>query len=319
MKRFQRISLCLSVLLALFLAGCEQHAQSTSPLRIGTNVWIGYEPLYLAKAQGYFDNSPIHLIEFSSATEVIRAFRNGAIEAATLTMDEILLLAQNGLDPQVVLVMDVSNGADVILGQADIKQFKDLNGKRVGVESTALGAYTLSRALAINNMTPADIEIVQLPLNEHEGAFTAGKVDAVTTFEPVKTRLLNTGAKQLFSSAEIPGEIVDVLVVRKSYLDQHPKVVRMLVAQWFNALNYMQTHPRQAADIMVLRLGISPNELFNSLKEIHIPDQATNKQWLGSDTPALLSSTQKLEQIMLKHQLLERPVVKKSLFYPGAL
>lgn len=319
MKPFCWISLCVTLVFAVLVSGCDKHAATDHPLRIGTNVWPGYEPLYLARSQGYFDNTPIHLVEFNSATEVIRAYRNGAIEAAALTMDEVLLLEQNKLEPQVVLVMDFSNGADVILGQPGINNIKGLTGKRVGVESTALGAYTLSRALSRHDMTPLDIEIVQLPLNEHEEAFTTGKVDAVVSFEPVKTRLLKAGAKQLFSSSEIPGEIVDVLVVRKRYLQQHPDAVRTLTRQWFKSLAYLHKYPRQAADAMALRLGISPDELLVSFKEIHIPDQAENRQWLGGATPGLLDTTKRLEQIMSQHRLIQRPVASNALFYPGAL
>jgi len=68
------------VLFLLLLSGCN-HAPGT-PMRLGTNVWPGYEPLYLAREFGYIDREDVQLVELNSATQVMRAFRNGALEAA---------------------------------------------------------------------------------------------------------------------------------------------------------------------------------------------------------------------------------------------
>ena len=107
------------------------------PLAVGTNVWPGYEPLYLARNLGYYNDS-IRLVEYSSATEVLRAIRNKLIDVATLTLDEVLLLRQSGVDVRSVLVTDISNGGDVIVARPGIETLADLKGRKVGVESTAL-------------------------------------------------------------------------------------------------------------------------------------------------------------------------------------
>lgn len=135
----------LLTLTVLVLGACPN--RTTSPLRLGTNVWPGYEPLYLARDLGYFDTTAVTLVEYLSASEVIRAFRNQALEAAALTLDESLLLLQHNIPVQVVLVTDISHGGDVVLGAPDISPFTALVGKRVGVEASALGAYVISRAL----------------------------------------------------------------------------------------------------------------------------------------------------------------------------
>ncbi len=46
-------TLALTLALMLALTGCSN--EPSSPLRIGTNVWIGSEPLYLARDLGHFD------------------------------------------------------------------------------------------------------------------------------------------------------------------------------------------------------------------------------------------------------------------------
>ena len=88
-----------------------------NPLRIGTNVWIGSEPLYLARELGKLDPAAVQLVEYPSASEVLRAFRNQAIDGMVISLDELFGLAVDGLQPRVVLVVDVSHGADVVVGR----------------------------------------------------------------------------------------------------------------------------------------------------------------------------------------------------------
>jgi len=59
-----------------------------------------------------------------------------------------------------------------------------LKGKRVGVETGALGAYMLTRALQKGELTLKDIEPVSLSPGGHEAAFHAGEVDAIRRMAP---------------------------------------------------------------------------------------------------------------------------------------
>ena len=168
------------VLLVFALAGCDKPAP---PLRVGANRWLGYEPLFLARDRGYYGGQPVQLLSFLSTTEVIRAYRNGALDVAAVTADEALLLAETLPDQRILLVCDFSLGADVILAKPQFPSLPDLKGRRIGVETTALGAYMLARALARAGMTAHDVTVVPMPLDEHEAAFRQDLVDAVVTHE----------------------------------------------------------------------------------------------------------------------------------------
>ncbi|MBT3923489.1 MAG: ABC transporter substrate-binding protein [Nitrospina sp.] len=279
------------------------------PLKIGTAIWPGYEPLYLARELGYYDNSPIRLVEYTSATQVIRAYRNNAIQLAALTMDEVLLLLENGLDTRVILVMDISRGGDTILAKPEIKNLKDLRGRKVGVERTALGAFFLSQALNSVGLHPEDVNIISSENNEHERRFLENQFDAVVTFEPVSSRLLAKGAHKLFDSTQIPGEIVDVLLIAKDTLDHFPEEVGILLTGWFKALDYLNTRPEEAAPILARRLKVSPKEVLDSYKGLKLPGYKENlKLMVGPEAPLKKSST-RLANVMLKQKLLQREVV----------
>jgi len=306
-------------ILIIFTTVVACSEQANTPLRMGTNVWPGYEPLYLARELGYFSEDKIKLVEYPSASEVIRAFRNNTIEAAALTLDEVLLLAQDGLEPKIIVITDISEGADVILGKPELKTFSDLKGRLIGVERSALGAYVLNRALTINNMTLSDIEVVDVEVNEHENAYLQNEVDAVVTFEPVRGKLLQAGANLLFDSREIPGEIIDVLVVKKENCDKFPNKISALLSGWFQALDYMIANPNKAASTMAIRQGISTEEFLASLEGLHIPDFKENLKIIGGSQPTLLKTALQLQIVMLKHQLLKKSIKIESLLVPKLL
>src|SRR5215831_17416078 len=138
--RTARLLSVFALLALLFsLASCMR--QPETALRIGTNVWIGGEPLYLARELGRFDPSVVQLVEYPSASEVMRAYRNQAIDGMVISLDELFALAVDGLAPKIVLVIDVSHGADVVVGRGGMRSMHDLKGKSVAVESSALGAF----------------------------------------------------------------------------------------------------------------------------------------------------------------------------------
>ena len=241
------------------LAGCN--SEPPTLMRIGTFTWPGYEPLQLASAEGFYGRHNVRLVEYSSATQVARAFRNGAIEAATLTLDETLRLVEQQAHPRVILALDASNGADVVLGQPDVHALEDLRNRRVGFEPTGVSAYMLARALDHTGINPQDVTLVPVEADEHSRAFREKRVDAIATFEPHRSHLLAEGANLLFDSADIPGEIFDVLVIHDSVLEQNPELAPVVVQGWEQAVRLINDRPEQRAAWLSKRLGVEPSQL----------------------------------------------------------
>ncbi len=312
-----RRSALATALSLLALGGCSGPPQPA--LRIGTNVWIGGEPLYLARDLGKLDPAHIQLVEYPSASEVMRAYRNQAIDGMVVSLDELFGLAADGLDPRVVLVIDVSHGADAVVGRAGLQTMRDLAGKSVAVEGGALGAFVLSRALALSGMQPGDVKVVHLESNEQPAAFAKGLIDAAVTFDPYRTQLMRAGGRTLFDSTSIPGEIVDLIAVRKSVLAERAPAVAALLTGWFGAIDFMHADPREAARRMGIRQQTSAEQFLEAQRGLHVPSRAENLAMLGGDRPALAASGRRLMTLMLEARLLRSPVDIESLFAPAPL
>jgi NitT/TauT family transport system substrate-binding protein len=289
--------------------------KTPSPLRVGTNIWIGYESLYVAENRGLLARQAIRLITMRNASEVQQALHAGMLEAAAMSLDEALNLVEEGLDLRVVLVMDVSHGADVVLGQPGVSTLQDLRHKRVGVETSALGAVMLQACLEAAGLRPDELRIVDMGIDRHASAFREGEVDAVVTFEPVRSALLREGATLLFDSSMAPGRIVDVLVVTTETLERNPEPVRQLVEGHFKAIDYLRAEPLRAATIMRPRQQLPPEEIVKAFEGVRIPDVSENHRLLSatSGPPELESNADRLMRLMVEHRLLREPVSVRGL------
>ncbi|MHA6640427.1 ABC transporter substrate-binding protein [Stutzerimonas frequens] len=290
-----------SILLLLFVAllGCQPESDS---IRIGSNRWLGYAPIYLADDLGWTAPSGIRLVEYPNTTGVLRGFRNGMLDAAMLTLDETLLLQDSAaeLDLEIILVTNVSAGADALFARAPLTNLKDLAGQRIGVENTALGAYFLSRVLDQAGLRIGDLQVVSLPVHEQAAAFAAGDVDAVITFASEGPALESKGARRIFDSRRLPGEIVDVLVVDRQRVTREQR--RRLRALWFDALRTWQDNRGETDPRLHARLGLTPMALQVTLDGLLMGDRAVNRGWF--DEGQLQQSIGQLSQYLRERRLL---------------
>ncbi|MBR0568099.1 ABC transporter substrate-binding protein [Azoarcus sp. L1K30] len=289
------------------------------PLRFGANAWPGYASLRAAEVLGLITPAQLQVLDFPSTSMVLSAFRNGMIDVAGLTLDEALMLAAEEQAPRIILVFDFSAGADVVLAQPGIVSVAQLKGARVGVETEALGAYLIGRALAGAGLSAEDVDIVSIPLDGHESAFVAGQVDALVTFDPVRSSLLARGAKLLFSSRAIPGEIVDVLVVRAPLLARRKADLRALVDAHFAGRARMLANPADVAAKLEARLSLSEAQFRAALGLMEMPDVPANRRLLGQGEGGLAATLERMGQVMRSLGLLEQVPVLDALLVPDLI
>lgn len=290
----------IALLLALALAmGCNtSNEPSAKPLLVGTNVWPGYVPGYIARDKGLYGNDLIQLQQYGSATEVMEDFRNNKIQVAALTIDEALELSQNGIPIKIILVTNISNGADVIIAKPGIASVKDLAGRRVGFEGGALGRYMLARALEINGMKPDAVRPVDIIVDKSVDAFQHDRIDAVVTFEPYRGQLLALGGVEIFSSRAIPNEVIDVLVIRADYAEANPKTLRALLKGWLEAATLIQTEQQALAQELAWYLKIPSTEVPAAFEGLVIPNAKLNHALLGGREPMLMRTNSKIMSFM---------------------
>ena len=273
-----RSLICACILLTL--TACSG---PDAPLRVGTNLWPGYEPLYMARELGALDPAQVKLVELSSASQVMRALQNGELDAAALTLDEAIRLASQGVDLSVALILDESTGSDAVLAHAPLADLSQLRGKRVILEPGSVGELMLEGLLKQAGLQAGDIKRVYRTANEHARAFLNREGDILITFEPMVSQLVHRGKAVIFDSRALPGQILDVLVVRNDRIATHQAALAQLTQGWFQAVTLFETQPDKALALANHRLKAADADLRAMYAGLRLGTPALqsrlNRQW----------------------------------------
>lgn len=293
-----------AILLALILPlhGCEVPPE---PVRVGLLVWPPYELAHLARDRGYFEADAVELVTFHTPAEMVRSYRFGIIDAMFVTSQFALTNATGMADSRIIYVIDFSYGGDTLLAQASIDSPEELRGKRVGMEAGPLGAYTLVRALHETPISRQDVEIVFIDTPDQLEAFRSGLVDAVATYEPTRSKLLNEGANELFNSESIPLEIIDVLIARKPVIEDHAKQLTALLRGVDRALADYRAEPARHAELMAARQGLTVADFQRAMNGVRLLNLEENLALLSGEDERLLRGLKRQCDVMHKAGMLE--------------
>lgn len=288
------------------LSACDQWLQQ--PIAIAAHLWVGYAPLFLAREKGWLDPKKVLLHKSGSAAESLKALAQGQVQGVALTLDEMLVARANGLPLSLVLVFNISAGADMVVVRPDIKSMADMRGKRLGLEAGSVGELMLGELLAAAGLTRRDVELQAVSPQQQLAAWQSRSVDALITYEPLATQLLAQGAVRLFDSRQIPNAIIDVLAIGREALDwRHGEAIRQLLQAHFWALDHLARNPQDAAYRMASHLGLPAAEVLSAFRGLLLPDANNNERLLRGDPPELLAKAQRLSALMVQTGLLKQP------------
>ncbi len=274
---------------ALVLAACGPAAEQPTVVRIGTQPWIGYGPWWIAKEKGIFEKYGLtaELVDFVEDKEVNAAFASGQMDAANLATHTAIKLFAAGVDLRIILFEDASYEADAILAPSAITSIADLKGKKIAYEEGTTSDLLLNYALAQNGMSLADITPVFMPAADAGATLIAGQVDVAVTYEPYISAALadNPDLRLLYTAAERPGLISDVLVIRAN-LD--PKVATALLRVWDEAMAFYNSNPEEGKAIIAKAVGSTPEELKTAFDGVEFYTLEDNRAGLQGEFAAIL-------------------------------
>lgn len=300
----RRIVLLLSflVMTALSLA-CRP--QPEPPLRVGLAFWPPHGIPMLAQRLGYIDD--VEFIPYRSLAEQLRAYRNGNLDAIATTADYFLQLLSRDPEHLAVLVVDYSAGADALLARPGIDSLADLRGRTIALETSGVGAYLLARALQQAGLGLHQVKLRSIDSAEPGAAFADPSVDAVVTYEPTRGELLRQGARELFSSRDIPGEIVDLLIVRREVARERGQAVGELVEGWLAGQAFLEQNPGRAAALLAPESESAQANLLESLRGVELPAPQQSRRLLAGPSPELAPALRRHARLMQQLGVLAQP------------
>ncbi len=138
-------------------------------------------------------------------------------------------------------------------------------------------------------------------------------MDAVVTYEPTRSRLVADGARELFSSAELPGEIVDIVLVNGRTREAKREQLTIFVQGWLRAVDAYRADPLGSARKVSGREGLSAEEFVATFDGVRLHGREENLEMLSGDQPALRRSIESVMRVMVERGFLEEALDTRTL------
>jgi NitT/TauT family transport system substrate-binding protein len=261
--------------------------EGQKPLTVAVGMWPGAEPFVLAREAGELPRETVNLVEINWSSAAMRAVGNRVVDATVLSLDEVVRQTGQGYPLKIVLVTDISRGADAVMARADVKGASQLAGLRVGYEPRTAAALMLERYLTAGGASMAQIQEVPINPAELEETFDELALDAVVIPEPWIQRLHNLPLKRVYDSASPGAEVVRVLAVHGEALKAHRGEVERLVRA------HLKWMPRLAQldgelEPILRREGVDRATFLAIMAKLEVPTRKQNIQWLSGEDRWLL-------------------------------
>lgn len=264
-------------------AACTIGAAHAAPLKVGYSDWPGWVAWQVAIDKGWFKEAGVDVdFEWFDYSASMDAFAAGKIDAVTMTNGDALVTGAGGGKSVMAMLTDYSNGNDMIIGKPGVKSIKDLKGKKVAVEQGLVEHLLLLDGLKKNGLKESDVTLVNAKTNEMPQMLASGDVAAVGAWQPISGQAMKLvpGARPIYTSANEPGLIYDVLAVNPVSFSTRKAEWAKVVKVWDKVVAYIEDPKTQpdAVKIMAARVGVEPAAYLPLLKGTKLLNVAEGKK-----------------------------------------
>ncbi|WP_461516756.1 putative urea ABC transporter substrate-binding protein [Porticoccus sp.] len=214
--------------------------------KICWSIYVGWMPWAYGAESGIvkkwadkYDIS-IDVVQINDYVESINQYTAGQFDACTMTnMDALTIPAAGGVDSTALIVGDFSNGNDAVILKGK-ESLADIKGQKVNLVELSVSHYLLARGLESVGMSEADVQVVNTSDADMVAVYGTDGVTAVTTWNPLVSEILSMpNSHKVFDSSQIPGEIIDLLVINTETLKENPKLGKALTGAWYEIMALM--------------------------------------------------------------------------------
>lgn len=314
MSFWRRLCLCLLPLL-LLMQGCSKpedakisDGQASASYKIAWSHYPTWEIIPYMRSSGILKKwedkygVAIELVLINDYVESISSYTSGNFDGVFATnMDAFTIPGAGGIDSEVVLLTSSSNGNDAVVARG-YKSIQELKGQKVSLVQFSVSHYLLARALAKHNMQEQDIVSVNASESDIDSVLLASSDPAaLVTWNPILSSIKQVPNTQvLFDSASIPGEIVELMVMRTD-IPEAPK--KAMVGAWYETMQLLQGESRdELLSTMASSSGTTIDEFKAQVETTRVFfSQQEAKQFLHA--PAFKQTTSLVYDFCVHHGL----------------
>ncbi|WP_249978859.1 putative urea ABC transporter substrate-binding protein [Vreelandella olivaria] len=304
------LSTLSATLLASTFAVTPIQAQERDDFSVCWSIYAGWMPWAYADIEGVVDkwagqySINIDVIQVNDYVESINQFTSGNVDGCAMTnMDALTIPAASGVDSTALIINDYSNGNDgiVLKGSDDLA---DIAGRQVNLVQFSVSHYFLARALESVGLTERDIETVNTSDADIVGLFSSATTEAVAAWNPQLSAIADMpDSHVVYTSAEIPGEILDMMVVNTQTLADNPALGHALVGAWYEVMGLVEADDEHALSIMADAAGTDVEGYRQQLAATYLyTDPAEAIELMESSD--LLDTMERVAEFSFEHGLL---------------
>lgn len=218
---------------SLLLGACSTD-QGPVTIRIAVLPILDALPMYVADAQGYFEEEglTVEFIPVSSAPERDQLIQSGQADGMINELVSTLFYNQ---DETVVVSVRFARTAGpgnpvfriLAAPNSGISSVQDLAGVPIGVSEATIIEYMTDRVLEAEGLSPDQIETVAVPrIPERLALLASGELAAANLPEPLSSLAVSQGAIPIIDDANYPEYGHSVLTFRSAFIDENPKAIK---------------------------------------------------------------------------------------------
>ena len=245
MMKFTKLT-ALAILMSSALS-TTAIAQEKTEFKVAWSIYVGWMPWGYLEDSGIMNKwadkygIDVEIVQINDYVESINQYTAGQFDGVSATnMDTLSIPSGGGVDTTALIVGDYSNGNDAVIIKGD-GDLASLAGKPVNLVELSVSHYLLARGLDSVGLSEADLGgVINTSDADMIAAFATDDVQAVVTWNPLVSEILeDPSASKLFDSSDIPGEIIDLMVVNTDTLAANPDFGKALVGAWYEVMTLM--------------------------------------------------------------------------------
>lgn len=275
----------LVLIFTLLFSACS--SENDKEIVISTNSWIGYAPLFYAYEKGYLEKLNIKLVNNASLAEAANVYNVGKADMVTTTQHEYNSLKNSMKDIYPVILIDRSNGGDMILSNFSIDRLHKSKKNYVYLEVDSINQEMIKDFIQNNNFDMDKFTFIDKDQQQIQDiTYSTDTAKIIVTYTPYNLSLLKKGFHEIASTKGLDSIIViDALCTTKNLLTHHKARLTKLKHIIDKSIKEMQEDTRGSHKLIAKYLSdIEYLDYVNSFKTI---------AWLNNPTPELLEFIEK--------------------------
>lgn len=236
----------LLLVLVGVLFGCSNHTDDDdTQLKIAATTWVGFLPLFYAEERGWLNESNVRLVRVSTLTDGMLLFDADKVDVLAGTQYEYVQLAEKQKQIKPLLLVDRSNGGDMILSNRTLSYLQETDTINVYLETDSVNKLMLLDFIKKYNIPDTKLRI----FNKSQTAISDLKNNPkenmmIVTYHPFDIQLKKNGFREILStSSGVDIIVVDLFMAKNSIIVNKPKKIKTLVWYFNVATDKLENDP----------------------------------------------------------------------------